>query len=363
LHLPSPPRDLSSDRTGNVVELRFTAPRNSTDKLPLRVASLRGTFCRQVGKGPCETPANAGGTFALLDAGGKSTVVVWHDALPPALASGTQRVLCYRVELFNAEGRSAGTSDATYTVAGAAPPRVERLTAGGARKGVVLRWEAAAGNGDEVLLRREGRAPLAAKEAAKAESGKRRSATLNLNNDPSAKQDVVWMSATPTADDRLQNQSLDASAVLGVPYQYRAARRETVKLGGRTLELRSELSEPASITLQAAYAPAAPTGLVAAAFGNASSPGVAATFAVDLVWQPVDDADVAGYNVYRERVDASGAVQGSRERLTASPAREPGFHDATAKASERYRYSVTALDTHGNESAAVTTVLEPSEVQ
>jgi hypothetical protein len=363
LNIPSPPRDLSADRTGSVVELRFTAPKNSTDKLPLRMKTVRGTYCRQFDKGPCVTPAGAGGTFALADSSGRPNVVVWHDTLSPDLGSGTPRVLSYRVALFNAEGRSAGDSDAAYTIAGTAPARVEHLGAEGSRKGIVLHWEPVAGNNDEVILRRAGRAPLEGKEAASAEGGKRRSSSMSLNNDTSAKQDVVWMSATPAADDRAQSRTVDASAVLGVPYSYQAVRREMVKIGGRTLELRSELSDAAGTTLQPVYASAAPTGLVAAAFSNATSPGMTAPFGVDLVWQPVDDADVAGYNVYRERIDESGAAQGPREKLTATAAREPGFHDATAKATVRYRYGVTAVDTHGNESAAVTTVLEPSEVQ
>ncbi|SEG20550.1 hypothetical protein SAMN05421819_2188 [Bryocella elongata] len=364
LHLPSLPRDLSADRSGDVVELRFTAPRNSTDKLPLRAATISGTLCRQVGKGPCVTVPGSGGTFPRVDAGGRPTIVVWHDSLPADLGSGPRRLLCYRVELFNALGKSAGPSDPAYVVAGTPPARVEHLTAEGSRKGIVLHWAPSTGDAGEVLLRREGRASLPPKEAAKAESATpKRTSTLSLNDDRTAKQDVVWMSAVPDAADRSQNRSLDASAVLSVPYRYQAVRREMVKFGGRTLELRGELSDPVSITLQPVFASAAPTGLVAAAFSNATSPGVAGPFAVDLVWQPVDDADIAGYNVYRERIDASGAAVGGREKLSPTASREPGFHDATAKANERYRYSVTAVDTHGNESAAATTVLEPSEVQ
>jgi len=363
LQLPSPPRDLSAERTGATVELRFTAPRGTTDKLPLRATTIRGTFCRQEGKGPCVAPPGAGGTFARVDASGRPTVVVWQDTLPADVATGPAKLLCYRIELFNASGRSAGPSDAAYTIAGAVPRRVEHLVAEGSRKGVVLHWAGAPGDTSEVLLRREGRAPLPAKETAKAESSNKRRSTLSLNDDKSAKQEVVWMSATPGADDRAENRTLDASAALGVSYHYQAVRRATVKIGARTLELRSELSDPVEITVEPIYAAVAPTGLVAAAFSNGASPGEAGKFAVDLVWQPVDDADVAGYNVYRERIDANGAVQGANEKLTSAPVREPGFHDATAKATVRYRYSVTAMDTHGNESTAVTTIVEPSEVQ
>jgi hypothetical protein len=363
LNLPSWARNLTVERTGDTVELRFTAPRLSTDKLPLKARTIRGSFCRQVGRGPCVTVPGSGGEFAVLDSAGRQSVVVWHDALPGELTSGAHTLLEYRVELFNSLNRSAGPSDPAYTVAGAAPGKVEQLHAAGSRRGVVLQWAPDGDAGDEVLLRREGRAPLPAKGATQAEAAPRHTSGLSLNNDSSARQEVVWMSATPAPGDRAQDRSLDTSAVAGVPYSYQALRRAMVKIGGRTLELRGALSEPTKITLETVYASAAPTGLVAAPFSNATSPGMAAPFAVDLVWQPVDDADIAGYNVYRQRLDEGGVPVGAKEKLTTTLARDPGFHDATAKPNERYRYSVTAVDSHDNESAAVTTVLEPSEVQ
>lgn len=372
LHLPTPPRDLAAERTGDTVELHFTAPRLSTDKLKLPTKTLRGSFCRQEGKdSPCITPPGAGGTFDILDAAGKPATVTWRDTLPPALASGQLRRLLYRVELFNEAGRSAGPSDAAYTVAGDAPPMVQQLSAQGSRRGVVLSWKPEPGTAAEVLLRRDNEAPHAPATPRKQASGN----PLGLSAKRADAEDaegVLWLSAgvatpaspaAPASSTMPASRTLDASAQLATPYAYRAARRQTIRLGGRTLELRSELSPPVRITLQPVYASAPPTGLVAAAFSNAASPDSKAPFAVDLVWQPVDDAEIAGYNVYRQRLDATNAPQGPREKLTATPAREPGFHDATAQPSARYRYSVTAIDAHGNESEAAKTVLEPTDPQ
>jgi hypothetical protein len=129
-----------------------------------------------------------------------------------------------------------------------------------------------------------------------------------------------------------------------------------VQVGGRSVQLRGAPSAGVDVTLRAIYPPLPPTGLTAAAF-------VSGTFAVDLVWQPVDEtgliAPLAGYNLYREELDAAGQPTGAaRARLNATPLAVPAFHDATAMQNKRYRYWVTAVDVKGNESAAATVLLE-----
>jgi len=116
-------------------------------------------------------------------------------------------------------------------------------------------------------------------------------------------------------------------------------------------------------TLHLAYAPLAPGGLTAAGFTTPATSTAPEAFLVDLIWQPVDDsgllAGLAGYNVYRQPVDASGNPAGERKRLNDTAVPVPAFHDTTAGAAQRYRYSVTAVDGKGNESLAATVVLEP----
>ena len=65
----------------------------------------------------------------------------------------------------------------------------------------------------------------------------------------------------------------------------------------------------------------------------------------------MNDPRLAGYGIYRQRLDARGAPSGPREALAPSPVTTPGFHDSTALASRSYRYSVTAIDPKGNVSA------------
>jgi len=133
------------------------------------------------------------------------------------------------------------------------------------------------------------------------------------------------------------------------------------------VELRSALSPPTPFTLREIYPPPAPTGLNAVGFFASEATGTPPAFAVDLIWQPIDEtgllAGLAGYNVYREPLNTTGDTATPRTRLNTAPIPTPAFHDTTANPATRYRYSVTAIDTKGNESRAVTVLLEPSIAQ
>jgi len=95
----------------------------------------------------------------------------------------------------------------------------------------------------------------------------------------------------------------------------------------------SPLSAPVEITPKDTFPPAAPTGLSA----------IAGTGAVQLSWNPVEEADLAGYQVFR--AEGEGAFIRVGGRLSA-----PSFGDRDARPGAAYRYRVTALDTAGNES-------------
>ncbi len=174
----------------------------------------------------------------------------------------------------------------------------------------------------------------------------------------------VWLQAAP--GDASASATLDGSVTEGVPYTYVAIRRETVKLGNRTVELRSTPSAAVTVVWRDVYPPPVPTGLTALGYQipAANSPGsnqpvAAPSYAVDLVWQPVNDPRLAGYIVYRQPLNGAGEPAGERTRLTAQPIVTPGFHDATAAAGTAYRYGVSAIDAKGNESRAAETVVQP----
>jgi hypothetical protein len=318
---------------GDRVELKFTVPQRTTDGLPIREAVVKGTVCRGSEGGPCVTVAALQNVGVAVDKGASAAerVVTWQDALPTAAVRGEPRLLSYRVELVNLEGKTAGWSDPAYAAAGEAPAGVSGLSAEETRAGVLLKWQASAvGARDEVLLRREIVAPPA---------GKKREATQ-----------PVWLESHAGGADQtgVENETIDSSASEDTAYRYVAVRRRVVELAGQKVELRSALSAPVEITWRNAFPPAAPVGLSAAPFAEGGA------FAVDLVWEPVQEPGLKGYVVTRQAVDG-----GADERLTPEPVGLPAFHDATAKQGVGYRYSVRAVSAKGVEGVAATVVVEP----
>jgi hypothetical protein len=338
LHLPKPVNDLSVQRSGDHVELRFTAPARSTDNLALPAGAIHGVFCRQLEHKPCVT---VGTPQAVMPSRPSARETVsWSDVLPTELMHGPAALLAYRVELFNAAGKSDGKSDAVYTVAGSAPEPVRNFSVKGSRLGVVLQWTPAQSSVGEVILSREN-LDAAATPAKSAHAGATAANVTRLS---------------VSAADAVRGEALDPTAKPETPYRYTAVRRLAVQLGGRTLEVNSAPTAPAAFLLHLVYPPLAPTALTAAGYVTDATATAQAGYAVDLIWQPVDDtgllAGLAGYNVYR-----SGPA--GRKKLNTTPVQVPAFNDATAHPTDRYSYSVTAVDGKGNESPAATVVLQP----
>ncbi|WP_263369552.1 fibronectin type III domain-containing protein [Granulicella cerasi] len=310
LHLPAFARKLSAERVGDRVTVRFTVSTRTTDGVLLRDRdALRAQLCREVEHGPCLA------LIALTLPVAPGSVHEITDALPLQFSAGAPKLLGYRIELLNARGRSAGASDPVFVAGGNAPPVMATLRAQGSRLGVVLQWQPVPDAGDVTVERTAAGAtkPVLLKPEGGGDPGR----------------------------------MVDTSAKEDVPYRYSAHREKSVSLGNRSLKLLGE-DAAVSYTLHDVYPPPAPQGLTTAGFRAENG-----TWAVDLIWDPVEDADLAGYNVYR--VDSAGA----RLRLNDKPIATPAFHDATAKEGVAYTWRVTAVDRHGNESAAATASVTP----
>ena len=95
------------------------------------------------------------------------------------------------------------------------------------------------------------------------------------------------------------------------------------------LDVRSRLSDETCVTFVDTFPPAVPTGLLA----------VGSDGAVGLIWQPNDEADLAGYLVLR------GLPPGETlQPLTPAPVPENSYTDVTAEPGVRYVYAVRAVD-------------------
>jgi hypothetical protein len=321
LNLPAPVDDLAASRAGNQVALTWTMPKKNTDKLLLK-GNIAARICRQEGAAAC---IPAGAELALAPgAGGAFT-----DTLPVELATGAARPLRYFVELMNHNGRSAGRSNAATVLAGVAPAPVAGLSAEVRKQGVLLRWSLDADSTSaSIRLHRK------------------------LLTPPAAKPHVGLLAPQPEpveqnllVETNTSNRTLDKSIRFGNSYEYRAQRIARVTVDGKTLELAGPLSAPVRADAQDIFPPEVPTGLAAVATSGETAP----QFAIDLSWQPVTDANLAGYAVYRcEKV---GEGEAPWQRISpAEPLRPPAFHDTQLQQGHSYRYAVSAIGQNGHES-------------
>lgn len=317
LKLPQPATDLIAQRIGNAVNLHWTMPKRATDKVLLG-GGQRVEVCRRMEMGPCATV----GRLVLAP----EVQAAFTDVLPPALTSGPVRPLVYVVELQNHAGRSAGPSNAAVSAAGAAPAKIVGLEARATADGIVLSWKPEGGL-ETVRIRR------------------------TLVEKAGAKRSAAGVAAVPaeqtlefTGED--QGRALDADAALDHIYTYVVQRVAKVTVDGRTVEMDGAPSEPVAINARDVFPPAVPKGLEAVADAEAH--------AIDLSWQA--DMDAAGYVVYRREA-------GSDEIVKMARVAEPSYRDTTAVVGNAYKYSISAVDQDGNESARCAEVEETLPAQ
>jgi hypothetical protein len=129
----------------------------------------------------------------------------------------------------------------------------------------------------------------------------------------------------------------DMNFQFGKTYQYTV--RSVAQFGPDSVE--STDSAPAVVTTRDVFPPAAPGGLEIAIVPATSQ----ASAYVELSWAISSEADLAGYNVYRnDREDTPG------ERINRELLLSPTFRDISVMPSGRYFYRVSAVDRAGNES-------------
>ena len=342
LKLPVPVTDLTASRTGNQVTLHWTMPKKNTDKLLLK-GDMAGFFCRSA-SGATISKCTAAGTCSAADVNCDPAGVSqpfapgaegsFTETLPAELAAGAPRPLSYFVELRNRNGRSAGLSNAAVVLAGEAPAPVMSLSAELRKDGVVLRWTPVEAAAQEIRLHRK----LLSRTPAKPKQDQQD--LLAPQPEPEEQNLLVDFCTLETGNGGCR--ALDNSIHFGQVYEYRAQRVARITVEGKTLELEGELSAPVRVEARDIYPPAVPTGLAAVATTGETGAGNA----IDLSWQPVTDANLAGYVVYRREGD------GGWQRISpGGPLVAPAFHDAQVLPGHTYRYAVSSISPGGYESA------------
>jgi hypothetical protein len=368
LKLPRVVVDLSAERAGDEVTLRWTTPALTTDRLAI-TESITAEVCREAIAAPPTsklplyrqtTPCMPVRTVEVKP--GASEVV---DPLPAGLTSATAGLLAYWVQLRNADGHTAGPSGALLVASGPAPARLDGLTGTATKAGVLLQWTPGAagpaqgaGAGDVVEVDRT--ATDARRADARAGAGlgtglgtgpgpKRASELMGAAKAPAEALFRVGVATGPNA--AKDGGAIDHTAQVGHSYRYTAQRVRTVEFGGLKLEVRSAVSDAVTVEMRDVFPPEAPLGLVAVPGFAAVSDGAqrpTGASAIDLSWQPVMEPRVAGYRVYRR--DLGGASPEVWRRVGPELVAVPGYRDVSVAAGQRYAYRVTAVGDAGSES-------------
>ena len=356
LQLPSLVGDLSAERVGDRVLLHWTTPSQTTDKLDIRGA-LTAEICRSAGA----PIANTKKSFAACVMVKRVPAVpgpssAWDD-LPVPLLADPVTLLTYRVEIFNAAGRSSGKSTvAAYSSAGAAPSPAASLTATASEAGAVIRWKKDAGGENLAvdLLRKNLSAPATPTRKPASLPVHRGKSVQPGNTGPSDSNEVHLRAdgaeASQAAKDGFAG-TVDTSAVMGQTYSYIAQQVRLATLDGHALEIRSQPAPAVTVEMRDTFPPKSPTGLATIpGLADAANGSPTAAY-IDLSWEPNSEPDLAGYLLYRQLARPNGDPQGPLGKMTPLPIAAPAYRDVAVAPGQRYIYSVTAVDASGNESA------------
>jgi hypothetical protein len=123
---------------------------------------------------------------------------------------------------------------------------------------------------------------------------------------------------------------IDPGAQYGKRYEYQI--QAVLKAGDSEAE--SLMTAAAGLVPEDHFPPAVPSGLTV----------LASAESIELTWERNTEVDLAGYHVYR-------AVAGGKFERIAEMLAAPSFNDRKFDAGKRYRYTVSAVDQVGNESA------------
>lgn len=375
LRLPQLVKDLSAERIGDHVLLRWTTPSRTTDEMEIK-ERMTAEVCRETDAKPVASaistkPPACVPAQRLPVAAGSSEVT---DTLPAALQLDPAMLLTYRIQIFNSAGHSAGESiTAAYAAAGQAPAKIASLQVTASEHGAILEWQGAASSGigstvsidlNRVDLSAPPPPPPAAKTArpqAVPPAGKKKSApakvgSLDLPNE-------VHLRAVDAVAGRNSSRAgtVDSTAAMGQTYAYSARRVREVTIGNRKLEIGSESSAPATLAMKDTFPPTIPSGLATVSGMTPADGSYKAAPYVDLSWEPNGEADLAGYLVYRQLARPDGAPQGPLAKLTHSLITVSTYRDVAVTAGQGYIYSVAAVDTAGNESAPSAKAMEVVE--
>jgi len=242
----------------------------------------------------------------------------YTDNLPRTVVAENTRVqIFYAISVLNENGRSAGLSNIVHVPAIAALPPPTDFRAQVTAEGVVLSWTGIPRAPETPGLRQTYRVYR----------------RLEGGNTDTVVGEVPWDAPSAT-------QLVDHSFEWEKTYSYRATAVTLIHEEGKP-ETQFEGDDTPAVEVFAhdVFPPAVPSGLQAVFSGVGQQPFI------DLIWAPDTEADFAGYNVFRRDAGSESL------KINSALVKTPAFRDMNVASGKVYRYSVSAVDVRGNESA------------
>jgi hypothetical protein len=319
LNLPKPPSDLRAVRKGDRVILTWTVPTSTTDRQtihtlgPTEICRAAATDMQQ-----CGTPVGQViATAVAAAASGKRPLATYTDTLPAIEESDELSAFAmYAVEVLNADHRGAGLSNRVRIPLIRTLPPPQAFDAQVSDQGVVLSWSS---------------------ELPTAHAGVHY--TFRIYRARTDQQQPPSVIAEVPATAERAYTFTDSQIEWQRTYAYHA---ETVSIIAQAnkpdIQVEGDDTPTVKVFANDVFPPAVPSGLQAVFSG----PGQQRF--VDLVWAPISDVDLAGYNIYRH-------LEGTQPiKINAELVKTPAYRDASVESAQRYYYSVTSVDLRGNES-------------
>jgi len=337
LELPRPPSDLRAVRKGDKVTLTWTIPTLTTDRETAR--NLGPTrICRGVESELTQCGTPVGEVAATRAAGSRSTkrTTTFTDTLSSSLQSSGP-FFRYAVEVLNQDGHSAGLSNRVRVLSAGALPPFPDFAAEVTGQGVRITWTPPAVIESASGFRHLFRIYRGQEGSATAE----KIANLDLDRCGRANPEASTASAEGEQPAEVCPASyLDQTFEWEKTYYYHGTVVTVVVENGKPVsEVEGDDTPEIKVFADDIFPPAVPSGLQVVFSGPGQAPFM------DLIWAPVADVDLDGYDVYRHEEGAAPV------KINAQLVKAPAYRDASVISGKTYWYSVSAVDVRGNESA------------
>jgi hypothetical protein len=322
LQLPTAVSDLRATRKGDTVSLTWSVPTLTTEHqtirhygptLVCRSLDLSNTACGN----PVGEVAPPSRSELQIKTSAARPQAHFTDKVPPGIQQANPiGQLVYAVSVLNSNDRSAGLSNRVQVPAAPTLSPPQDVHAQVTAKGIVLAWSPVSAPASDPSLQFFYRI---------------------YRHQEDAKGDTV---AGQLPLDSPETELLDHSFEWQKTYSYRIAVVTLVSAPGTPeVQVEGDDSNIATVEAKDIFPPAVPSGLQAVASGVGQPPFI------DLIWAPVTDADLAGYNIYRRQDNGEWA------KVNTQLVQTPAYRDTTVSSGNKYFYSVSAVDLRGNESA------------